>query len=57
MNARFELKGGAGYSFPLGGVDLDPRITIGYGLTNVQQNFNWKILTFQAVVAVKFQII
>ena len=57
MNARFELKAGAGYSFPMGSFALDPRFTFGYGITNVQQNVNWKIMTFQAIVAVKFNII
>jgi hypothetical protein len=57
MNTRFELKAGAGYSFPMGSFDLDPRLTFGYGITNVQQNVNWKVMTFQAMVAVKFKVI
>jgi len=57
MNTRFELKAGAGYSFPMGSFELDPRLTFGYGITNVQQNVNWKIMTFQAMVAVKFNVI
>ncbi len=57
MNTRFELKAGAGYTIPLSGVDLDPRLTFGYGLTNVQENVVWKIMTFQLMVAVNFRVI
>jgi hypothetical protein len=57
LNARFELKAGAGYPIPMPGVEVDPRLTFGYGLTNVQQNVQWKIMTFQLMVAVKFPVI
>ncbi len=57
MNTRFELKAGAGYSMPMSGVDVDPRLTFSYGLTNVQQNVVWKIMTFQLIVAVKIKVI
>lgn len=57
MNTRFELKAGAGYSIPMGAFDLDPRVTFGYGITKVQQNVAWKIMTFQAIVAVNFNVL
>jgi hypothetical protein len=56
MNTRFELKAGAGTSFPMGAFNLEPRVTFGFGLTNVQQNVAWKIMTFQGMVAVSFNV-
>jgi hypothetical protein len=57
MNTRFELKAGAGYPIPMTGFVIDPRLTFSYGLTNVQQNVVWKVMTFQVMVAVKFNVI
>lgn len=55
---RFELKMGAGYEIPLTrSIDVVPQVTFGYGLTNVVKDVKWKILTFQAVVGVKFRVI
>jgi hypothetical protein len=58
MNVRFELKAGAGYDFNLSRLlTLAPHFTIGYGLTNVQKDVSWKIMTFQAGCALKFNLI
>ncbi len=58
MNARFELKFGGGYDIPTGtGMFITPQVSFGYGLTNVEQDVNWKILTIQALVTVKFNVI
>ena len=57
MNARFELKLGGGYDIPLGGLYLTPQVSFGYGLTQMKQDVNWRILTIQALVTVKFQLI
>jgi len=57
MNVRFELKAGAGYPIPLAKkIELVPEITFGYGLTNVQKDVKWTIMTFQALVGVKFDL-
>ncbi len=58
MNARFELKLGGGYDIPTSsGMYITPQLSFGYGLTNVEQDVNWKILTIQALVTVKFNLI
>ncbi len=58
MNARFELKFGGGYDIPTSaGMFITPQVSFGYGLTNVVQDVNWKILTIQALVTVKFNVI
>jgi hypothetical protein len=57
MNTRFELKFGGGYDIPEGSMFITPQLSFGYGLTEVQQNFNWRILTIQALVTVKFDMI
>jgi hypothetical protein len=54
---RFELKAGAGYEIPIAKkIDIVPQVTFGYGLTNVVKDVKWKILTFQALCAVKFDL-
>lgn len=54
---RFELKFGAGYEIPLTEtIDIVPQLTFGYGLTNVVKDVKWKILSFQALVGVKFNL-
>jgi hypothetical protein len=56
-NVRFELKAGAGYNIRVAnGFDIAPQVTFGYGLTNVVEDVNWKILTIQANVAFKFAV-
>jgi hypothetical protein len=56
-NTRFELKAGAGYNIRVAnGFDIAPQITFGYGLTNVVEDVEWKILTIQANVAFKFAV-
>jgi hypothetical protein len=58
LNARFEIKGGAGYEYPLSpGMTLAPQLTFGYGISNVQSNVAWKVSTFQLLVALKFDVI
>lgn len=56
--ARFEVKLGAGYDIPLGGItELTPQVSFGYGLTNVREDFEWKVLTIQASLSAKFRLI
>ncbi len=56
-NVRFELKAGVGYNIPVAnGFDIAPQVTFGYGLTNVVEDVEWKILTIQANVAFKFAV-
>jgi hypothetical protein len=58
LSARFELKMGAGYNIPIGsGIDLFPQLTFGYGITKVQSDVSWRILTIQALFGVKFNLI
>jgi hypothetical protein len=55
---RFELKAGAGYDIPISRlITLAPNLTFGYGLTNVQKDVKWKILTIQLMGTVKFNLI
>lgn len=55
---RFELKAGAGYEIPLAqNIDIVPQLTFGYGLTNVVKDVKWNIMTFQAIVGVKFNLL
>ncbi|QQS35622.1 MAG: outer membrane beta-barrel protein [Ignavibacteriales bacterium] len=57
-NVRFELKAGMGYNIRVAnGFDIAPQVTFGYGLTNVVEDVNWKILTIQANVAFKFAVL
>lgn len=54
---RFELKLGAGYEIPIAKkISLAPQISFGFGLTQVQSNVNWRILTFQAIVPLVFDV-
>lgn len=56
--ARFELKIGAGYDIPLGGItELTPQVSFGYGLTNVREDVEWRVLTIQAMLSAKFRVI
>ncbi len=57
LNARFELKFGSGYDIPAGNMFITPQVSFGYGLTQVEQDVNWRILTVQALVTVKFNLI
>jgi hypothetical protein len=55
---RFELKTGAGYDILLSRlIIIAPQVTFGYGLTNVVKDVKWSILTFQALVGVKFNLL
>lgn len=55
---RFELKLGAGYDIPVGtSISLFPQVTFGYGITKVQEDVSWRILTVQALFGVKFRLI
>ena len=54
---RFELKAGAGYEIPISkSIAIVPQVTFGYGLTNVVKDVKWKIMTFQALCGVKFDL-
>jgi hypothetical protein len=56
-STRFELKAGAGVEIPLSyNLSLTPQVTFAYGLTNVVEIVEWKIMSFQALVGVKFAI-
>jgi len=59
MNARFELKAGAGYTYYVISRDLrlNGQFTFGYGVSNVQSNVNWKIMTFALHTAIEFDVI
>lgn len=55
---RFELKAGAGYEIPITKtIDIVPQLTFGYGLTNVVKDVKWNVMTFQALVGVKFNLL
>ncbi|MEE9429583.1 MAG: outer membrane beta-barrel protein [Melioribacteraceae bacterium] len=55
---RFGLKTGAGIDINLSRlIDLTPQLNFEYGLTNVQSDFSSRILTFQALVTVKFKVL
>ncbi|MCU7492535.1 MAG: PorT family protein [Ignavibacteria bacterium] len=55
-NARFEMKLGSGVDINLGGVILAPQFSFGYGLSNIEENDEAKILTFQLLSTVKFPL-
>ncbi|MGE5398924.1 MAG: outer membrane beta-barrel protein [Ignavibacteriales bacterium] len=56
--ARFELKLGAGLDIPIAsGLYLTPQVSFGYGITNVMSDIAWRVLTAQALVAVKFNLL
>ncbi len=55
---RFELKTGAGYDIPVTKfIIISPQLTFGYGLTDVVKDVKWKIMTFQLLAGVKFNLI
>ena len=57
IQVRFELKGGAAYDIPVSKLfTITPQLTFGYGLTNVVKDVKWKILTFQLMSSVKFNL-
>ncbi|MGE5354461.1 MAG: outer membrane beta-barrel protein [Syntrophothermus sp.] len=56
--ARFELKMGAGMDIPLStGLYLAPQLSFGYGITKVESDVAWRVLTIQGLVAVKFSLL
>lgn len=58
MNTRFELKLGSGIDISLGNnIDISPEVSFGYGITKVKSDVEWRILTIQAMVGVKFRLI
>lgn len=58
VNSRFELKMGAGYDIQLSQlITLAPQLTFGYGISNVIEDVDYNILTFQALVTCKFNIL
>lgn len=58
VNTRFELKMGAGYDIPLSKlITLAPQLTFGYGVSDVIEDVDYSILTFQALVTCKFMVL
>ena len=58
VNTRFELKMGAGYDIPLSSlITLAPQFTFGYGISDVIEDVDYSILTFQALVTCKFMVL
>jgi hypothetical protein len=58
MNTRFELKAGGGYIHPLSKtMRINTQLTFGYGLTNVVQDVNWKIMSFGLLSSIEFDIV
>jgi hypothetical protein len=58
MNTRFELKAGGGYVYPLArDMRLNGQLTFGYGLTNVQNNVNWKVMSFGLLTSFEYDIV
>jgi hypothetical protein len=58
MNTRFELKAGGGYIYPLSKtMRINSQLTFGYGLTNVVQDVNWKIMSFGLLASIEFDLI
>ncbi len=55
---RFGIKTGAGFDINLSSlIDLTPQLNFEYGLTNIQSDVSARILTFQALVTVKFKVL
>lgn len=58
MNTRFELKAGGGYIYPLSkDMRINGQLTFGYGLTNVQQDVKWKVLSFGVLASIEFDVV
>lgn len=58
VNTRFELKMGAGYDIPISQlITLAPQLTFGYGVSDVIEDVDYSILTFQALVTCKFMLL
>jgi hypothetical protein len=58
MNTRFELKAGGGYIYPLSKtMRINSQLTFGYGLTNVVQDVNWKIMSFGLLASIEFDVV
>lgn len=56
--ARVELKLGSGMDIPIGtGMYISPQLSFGYGITKVQEDVSWRVMTAQALVAFKFSLI
>ena len=57
-NTRFALAAGSGIDIRLSNlITLSPQLTFRYGISDVIEDVSYKILTFQAVVACKFNIL
>ena len=58
MNTRFEMKFGGGWIMPLSrGMRINSLLAFGYGLTNVQKDVKWKILTFGLLTGIEFDVV
>ncbi|MBI9073241.1 MAG: outer membrane beta-barrel protein [Melioribacteraceae bacterium] len=57
-NSRFELKMGGGFDIELSDlITLTPQLTFGFGLSDVVEDVDYSIHTFQLGVACKFNVI
>ncbi len=57
-NTRFALAAGSGIDISISRlITLSPQLTFRYGISDVIEDVSYKILTFQAVVACKFNIL
>lgn len=57
-NARFELKMGGGFDIQLSDlITLSPQLTFGFGLTDVIEDVDYSIHSFQVGVACKFNVV
>ncbi len=55
---RFELKFGAAYDIHVSkNLIIFPQLTFGFGLTKVQSDVSWRVLTIQSVVGVRFNVL
>jgi len=57
-NMRFALKSGIGFDIGLSRLlTLAPQVAVGIGFTDVLENVDYSILTIQAGIAIKFNVV
>ncbi len=58
MNTRFEIKAGGGYIYPISKtMRVNTQLTFGYGLSNVVENVNWKIMSFGLLASWEIDVV
>jgi hypothetical protein len=58
MLARFEIKAGGGYVYPLSkSMRINSQLTFGYGITNVIKDVNYHILSFGLLTGIEFDVL